>query len=107
MFFKIAMLVLKKDIAIELRSYEILSTTLFFAAACVTIFSFAFAQEDEAEAGREQRQLIERELSAAPATGQRASRRRPTFGDETSGLAWEGRNAYHSNCCSDKPNKVM
>ena len=48
MFFKVTMLVLKKDIAIELRSYEVLSTTLFFAAACVTIFSFAFAQEDEA-----------------------------------------------------------
>jgi len=44
---RVAMLVLKKDVAIELRSYEILSTTAFFAASCVVIFSFAFAQNDE------------------------------------------------------------
>lgn len=48
MFFRVAMLVLKKDVAIELRSYEILSTTAFFAASCVVIFSFAFAEEGEA-----------------------------------------------------------
>jgi heme exporter protein B len=44
---RVAMLVLKKDVAIELRSYEILSTTAFFAASCVVIFSFAFAQDGE------------------------------------------------------------
>ncbi|MEQ1868416.1 MAG: heme exporter protein CcmB [Vicinamibacterales bacterium] len=48
MFARVALLVLKKDVAIELRSYEIISTTVFFAAACVTIFSFAFARDDEA-----------------------------------------------------------
>jgi heme exporter protein CcmB len=47
-FLKVALLVLKKDFAIELRSYEILSTTLFFAVACVAIFSFAFVREGEA-----------------------------------------------------------
>lgn len=47
MFARVALLVLKKDIAIELRSYEIISTTAFFAAACVTIFSFAFTRDDE------------------------------------------------------------
>ncbi len=47
MFARVALLVLKKDIAIELRSYEIISTTTFFAAACVTIFSFAFTRDDE------------------------------------------------------------
>jgi heme exporter protein CcmB len=44
----VALLILKKDVAIELKSYEILSTTAFFAASCVVIFSFAFAQEGEA-----------------------------------------------------------
>jgi heme exporter protein B len=45
MFFRVAMLVLKKDFAIELKSYEILSTTTFFAVSCVAIFSFAFVKE--------------------------------------------------------------
>jgi heme exporter protein B len=48
MFVRTALLVLKKDVAIELRSYEILSTTLFFAVACVAIFSFAFVKEGHA-----------------------------------------------------------
>lgn len=46
---RVALLVLRKDFAIELRSYEILSTTLFFAVACVAIFSFAFVKEGRAE----------------------------------------------------------
>jgi heme exporter protein B len=45
MFLKTALLVLKKDVAIEVKSFEILSTTLFFAVSCVLIFSFAFVQE--------------------------------------------------------------
>ncbi len=48
MFFRIALLVLKKDFAIELKSYEILSTTTFFAVSCVAIFSFAFVKEGQA-----------------------------------------------------------
>jgi len=48
MFVRTALLVLKKDFAIELRSYEVLSTTLFFAVSCVAIFSFAFVREGEA-----------------------------------------------------------
>jgi heme exporter protein CcmB len=48
MFIKTALLVLKKDIAIELKSLEILSTTLFFAVTCVLIFSFGFVNEGEA-----------------------------------------------------------
>ena len=47
-FFTIALLVLKKDFAIELKSYEILSTTVFFAVSCVAIFSFAFVKEGQA-----------------------------------------------------------
>ena len=48
MFVRTAFLVLKKDFAIELRSYEILSTTMLFAVSCVAIFSFAFVREGEA-----------------------------------------------------------
>ena len=44
-FFKVALLVLKKDLAIEAKSREIVYTTLFFAVACVLIFSFAFVME--------------------------------------------------------------
>jgi ABC-type transport system involved in cytochrome c biogenesis permease component len=48
MFARVAFLVFKKDFAIELKSYEILATTLFFAIACVVIFSFALAQVGDA-----------------------------------------------------------
>jgi heme exporter protein CcmB len=48
MFVRTAFLVVKKDFAIELRSYEVLSTTVFFAVSCVAIFSFAFVKEGEA-----------------------------------------------------------
>jgi heme exporter protein CcmB len=48
MFFRVALLVLKKDFAIELKSYEILSTTAFFAVSCVAIFAFAFVKEGQA-----------------------------------------------------------
>ena len=48
-FLSVALLVLRKDFAIEMRSYEIFSTTLFFAVACVAIFSFAFVKEGQAE----------------------------------------------------------
>jgi heme exporter protein B len=42
----VALLVLLKDVAIEVRSREIVYTTLFFAVACVLIFSFAFVMEE-------------------------------------------------------------
>src|SRR5687767_12131069 len=45
MFLRTALLVLKKDFAIEVKSLEIFSTTLFFAVTCVLIFSFAFVNE--------------------------------------------------------------
>ena len=54
-FLKVAWLVLRKDVAIEARTREILYTTLFFAVACVLVFSFAFVREgrpvDDAAAG--------------------------------------------------------
>src|SRR6266550_5493017 len=55
MFFRTAWLVLRKDVAIEAKSWEVVTTTLFFAAACVMIFAFAFVKEgrpvDDAAAG--------------------------------------------------------
>ncbi len=45
MFFRTAWLVLRKDIAIEAKSFEVITTTLFFAVACVMIFAFAFVKE--------------------------------------------------------------
>ena len=38
---------LRKDFAIEVKSREILYTTLFFALSCVLVFSFAFVKEGE------------------------------------------------------------
>jgi len=46
-FAKVALLVLWKDFAIEVKSREILYTTLFFAVACVLVFSFAFVREGQ------------------------------------------------------------
>ena len=48
MFFRTAWLVLRKDIAIEAKSWEVLTTTLFFAVSCVVIFAFAFVKDGRA-----------------------------------------------------------
>ena len=48
MFLRTAWLVLRKDIAIEAKSWEVLTTTLFFAVSCVLIFAFAFVKEGRA-----------------------------------------------------------
>lgn len=45
MFFRTAWLVVRKDVAIEARSWEVVTTTLFFATATVLIFAFAFVKE--------------------------------------------------------------
>ena len=45
MFLKVVLLVLRKDVAIEIKSREILYTTLFFAVSSVLIFSIAFVKE--------------------------------------------------------------
>lgn len=45
MFGKVALLVLRKDVAIEVKSREVVYTTLFFAFSCVLIFAFAFVRE--------------------------------------------------------------
>jgi len=46
--FRVALLILKKDFLIEVKSLEILSTTLFFAVSCLLVFSFAFVKEGAA-----------------------------------------------------------
>ncbi|HOC18338.1 MAG TPA: heme exporter protein CcmB [Vicinamibacterales bacterium] len=45
MFFRVAWLVMRKDLTVEVRSREILYTTAFFAVACVLVFSFALVKE--------------------------------------------------------------
>ena len=39
-FFRVAWLVVRKDLTVEVRSLEVLSTTLFFAVTVVLVFSF-------------------------------------------------------------------
>jgi heme exporter protein CcmB len=47
-FFRIVLSILRKDLAIEVKSREIMTTTLFFAVACVLIFAVAFVSEEGA-----------------------------------------------------------
>jgi heme exporter protein CcmB len=44
-FFRVAALVVRKDLTVEVRSFEILSTTLFFAITVVLIFAFGLVKE--------------------------------------------------------------
>jgi heme exporter protein CcmB len=50
-FFRTVWLVTRKDLLIEFRSREILFTTVFFAVACVLVFSFGFVQDGRAVEG--------------------------------------------------------
>jgi heme exporter protein CcmB len=45
MFLKIAWLVMRKDLTVEVRSREVIYTTIFFAVACVLVFAFALVRE--------------------------------------------------------------
>lgn len=47
MFARVVLLVMRKDLTIEIRSREILYTTIFFAVSCVLVFAFAFVKEGE------------------------------------------------------------
>ena len=55
MFLKVAWLVMRKDMTVEVRSRELLYTTLFFAVSCVLVFAFGFVRDgrpvDDAAAG--------------------------------------------------------
>ena len=44
-FLRTAWLVAKKDLTVEVRSREIVYTTVFFALSCVLVFSFALVRE--------------------------------------------------------------
>jgi heme exporter protein CcmB len=44
-FFRVAWLVVRKDLTVEIRSLEIVSTTLFFALTVVLVFSFGLISE--------------------------------------------------------------
>ena len=47
-FFRTALLVVRKDLAIEAKNLEIVSTTLFFAFGCVLVFAFALVKDGQA-----------------------------------------------------------
>jgi heme exporter protein CcmB len=44
-FLRTAWLVTRKDLTVELRSREIVYTTLFFAVSCVLVFAFGFVKD--------------------------------------------------------------
>jgi ABC-type transport system involved in cytochrome c biogenesis permease component len=44
-FFRTVWIVVKKDVTVEVRSFELLSTTVFFAITVVLMFSFALVVE--------------------------------------------------------------
>jgi heme exporter protein B len=46
-FLRVAWLVMRKDLTVEIRSLEILSTTLFFAVTVVLVFSFGLIKEGQ------------------------------------------------------------
>jgi heme exporter protein B len=52
-FFRVAWLVMCKDIRVESRSREMLYTTTFFAASCVLVFSFSFVRSGRPVVGAE------------------------------------------------------
>ncbi len=47
MFLKVAWLVMRKDFTVEVRSREVIYTTIFFAVACVLVFAFALVREGQ------------------------------------------------------------
>ena len=44
-FLRVAWIVMRKDLTVEVRSREILYTTAFFAASCILVFAFALVRE--------------------------------------------------------------
>jgi len=54
-FLRVAWVVMRKDLTVEMRSREIVYTTIFFAASCVLVFAFALVREgrplEDASAG--------------------------------------------------------
>jgi heme exporter protein B len=54
-FLRVAWLVMRKDLTVEMRSREIIYTTAFFAASCILVFAFGFVKDgrpmDDVSAG--------------------------------------------------------
>jgi heme exporter protein CcmB len=54
-FLRVAWLIMRKDLTVEMRSREILYTTAFFAASCILVFAFGFVRDgrpvDDVSAG--------------------------------------------------------
>ena len=54
-FLRVAWVVMRKDLTVEMRSREIVYTTVFFATSCVLVFAFALVREgrplEDASAG--------------------------------------------------------
>ena len=48
-FFRVAWLVTRKDLTVEVRSREVFDTTLFFAVTTLLIFAFGFVRQGRAE----------------------------------------------------------
>jgi heme exporter protein B len=46
-FLRVAWLVMRKDLTVEVRSREVLYTTAFFALSCVLVFAFALVKEGQ------------------------------------------------------------
>jgi heme exporter protein B len=46
-FLRVAWLIVRKDLAVEVRSRELLYTTVFFAVSCVLVFAFALVEEGQ------------------------------------------------------------
>jgi len=44
-FLRVAWVVMRKDLTVEMRTREIVYTTVFFAASCVLVFAFALVKE--------------------------------------------------------------
>jgi heme exporter protein CcmB len=44
-FRRVALLVLRKDVTIEVKSLEMVATTVFFAVSCVLVFAFALVRD--------------------------------------------------------------
>lgn len=47
-FVRVVWLVVRKDLTVEVRSREVVYTTLFFAVSCVLVFAFALVREGRA-----------------------------------------------------------
>jgi heme exporter protein CcmB len=50
-FGRVVWVILRKDLTVEVRSKEVVYTTVFFAVSCILVFAFALVQEGRAPEG--------------------------------------------------------